>query len=38
MHGRDDVEKEFISQLSELFGKFRLDADCMKMEHSLRSL
>jgi hypothetical protein len=38
MHGRDDVEKEYISQLFELFRKIRLDADSMKMEHSLRSL
>lgn len=35
MHGRDDVEKEFISQLPELLRKNWLDADCMNMEHSL---
>jgi hypothetical protein len=35
MHGRDDVEKEYISQLFELFRKIRLGVDSMKMEHSL---
>jgi hypothetical protein len=35
MHGRDDVEKEFISQPPELDRKNWLDTDCMKMEHSL---